>query len=257
MLSLEERDSMRIRELEEIKIPIVEIFNSISGEGISAGEVVTFLRVAGCNLRCGYCDTTYSYQGSDDEYQWLTFQEILERLSRYNCNKVICTGGEPLETTKVKRYLPLYLLKQGYEVRIESNGSCPIYSQEELREFAITEEINRLDYTLDIKVPSSKMSDHNIFAENFINLISGDELKFVVGNDKDLNYAKEVIDEYRDILAKGDVIINFSPVFETIKAETIVEFLKENNSYFVDNNLQTRLSLQLHKFIWDPEAKGV
>lgn len=248
---------MKIKEFEEVRIPIVEIFNSISGEGISAGEVVTFLRVAGCNLRCSYCDTTYSYEEFDDEYQLMTPQEILEILRQYNCNKIICTGGEPLEIAKDKRYLPLYLLEQGYEVRIESNGSCPIYSQEELRKFVIKDGSNRLNYTLDVKAPSSNMSEHNIFVENFINLTTGDELKFVVANNEDLKYAKEIIDKYKDILAKKGVIINFSPVFEVIEAEEIVEFLKENNSYFIDNDLQTRLSLQLHKFIWNPEAKGV
>lgn len=248
---------MKIREFEEVRIPVVEIFNSISGEGISAGEVVTFLRVAECNLRCSYCDTTYSYQLSDDNYDWLTPQEILERLSQYNCNKVICTGGEPLETAKAKRYLPLYLVKKGYKVRIESNGSCPVYSKKELRKFEIEQVNDRLNYTLDIKPPSSKMSNHNIFAENFIKLTLGDELKFVVANDEDLNYAKKVIDKYKDILAKSNLIINFSPVFQAIEAESLVEFLKENNPYFINNNLKVRLSLQLHKFIWDPEAKGV
>ncbi|WP_018247613.1 radical SAM protein [Orenia marismortui] len=242
---------------EDIKIPVVEIFKSVSGEGISAGEVVVFVRVAGCNLRCSYCDTKYSYNQNLEEYQYLTYEEIRERINKFNCNEVICTGGEPLERDQVKRYLPLYLVEQGFKVRIETNGSCQLYSKQELSEFKINSRDSDLNYTLDIKSPSSKMSDNNIFMDNFIKLESNDELKFVVGDNKDLEYALAVIEKYKDILAQRQVVINFSPIFEAIEVDKIVEFLKQESLFFTKNNLKVRLSLQLHKFIWPPEARGV
>ncbi|MBM7557877.1 radical SAM protein [Halanaerobacter jeridensis] len=244
---------MKLSEFKNTKLKVVEVFNSISGEGISTGEIVTFVRVEGCNLRCSYCDTRYSYQG--DNYELLTLAEILEKLESFGTDKVICTGGEPLVEETAKRYLPLFLAAKGYEVRVESNGSWPVYNKEEIEAYSEGQKLE-LYYTLDVKCPSSGMAQSNYFS-NFAKLKSGDELKFVVSNDRDLDYALRVIDKHKKSLAREGIVINFSPAFSRIEPEEIVEFLQEHQSYFKENNLEVRLSMQLHKLIWDPDEKGV
>ncbi|EYE87851.1 radical SAM protein [Fervidicella metallireducens AeB] len=248
---------MKLNDFMKEKIPVVEIFTSISGEGITAGEVVTFIRTAGCNLRCSYCDTTYSYDEFSDENQLLTPVEILDRITEIGVKEIICTGGEPLEIGKSKRYLPLYLADKGFKVRIETNGSCPVYNKTEIINFTGDNKIPNLFYVLDIKSPSSGMSRFNIFEDNLRKLRKGDELKFVVGDSNDIDYALKVIEKYKNLLANGEVIINFSPVFNRIEAGEIVEMLKRHYSYFIQNGLKVRLSLQIHKFIWPPEKRGV
>lgn len=247
---------MKLFEFIETKIPIVEIFNSISGEGISSGNIVTFVRTAGCNLRCSYCDTEYSYDEQGSNLVFLTPKEILEQIKIFNCNNVICTGGEPLELNKAKRYLPIYLSKSGYNVRIETNGSCPLYSKNELEEYTKGNSIN-VSYSLDVKCPDSRMSDFNIFSDNFSKLKQGDELKFVVASEEDLDYAYRIIEEYKSYFVHKRIIINFSPVFTIMSPIDLVEKLKKKNLYFNKNQLNIRLSLQLHKYIWNADTRGV
>lgn len=251
---------MEREDFEKVSIPIVEIFNSISGEGISAGYVATFLRAAGCNLRCSYCDTVYSYCEVGESVEMLTPSEILEKVGAFSCREIICTGGEPLEMDKAKRYVPIYLASNGYNVRIETNGSQPLYSDEEVNEYGLVDH-SRIKYSLDVKCPGSKMSMDNIedtlLKNNFMKLKKGDELKFVVGSEEDLSYSLRVIEKYKNIFANNKVITNFTPVFGKLNAERIVEFLRENNKYFEGNALSVRLSLQIHKYIWEPNQRGV
>ncbi|GIM27680.1 7-carboxy-7-deazaguanine synthase [Clostridium polyendosporum] len=258
---------MTLEQFKNSQIPVVEIFKSISGEGISQGEVVTFIRTAGCNLRCSYCDTTYSYDECNKDNEYLTADKIVERLEELGCKSIICTGGEPLETGKAKRYIPLYLAIKGFKVRIETNGSCPVYSDEEIAAFLgenskvsnnkLNLENLPIFYALDIKCPGSGMAHKNLFEENFKLLRSGDEIKFVVGGEEDINYALETIEQYKDVFSSKEVVIDFSPVFGKIDPKKLVEMLVEKDSYFTDNNIKVRLSLQIHKFIWNPETRGV
>ena len=248
---------MELKEFRKNKLAIVEIFNSISGEGLSAGELVTFVRVAGCNLRCSYCDSTYSYQESDGQHKRLKPKEILKQVNNFASKKIICTGGEPLVENEAKRYLPLYLTAQGFKVRIESNGSMPVYSQDEFDIFGGEELRENLAYTLDVKSPSSAMAEQNIYRENFTKLGVNDELKFVVANKNDFEHALKVLEEHQEILAPNKVTINFSPVFNQIEAKELVKLLKSRQAFFVDKQLKLRLSLQIHKMIWDAEQKGV
>jgi 7-carboxy-7-deazaguanine synthase len=247
---------MRLNDFVKMKIPVVEIFNSISGEGISAGSVATFIRTAGCNLRCSYCDTVYGYDETGDGNKMLTPDEIVHIVDGFACSTVICTGGEPLEVGKPKRYIPLYLAQKGYKVRIETNGSCPLYSDEELRGFGL-EANTQVNYSLDIKCPSSNMSMGNIFEDNFSKLKEGDELKFIVGSDEDIEYSLNVTKKYKDSIALNKIVVNFSPVFGVIEPRVIVAMLCENSWYFEQNLLSVRLSLQIHKVIWPPNARGV
>jgi 7-carboxy-7-deazaguanine synthase len=243
-----------IQEFEKEKIPVAEIFQSISGEGISAGNLVSFVRVAGCNLRCTWCDTKYSFIESGNGVRDMEPDDIVEELYKIGCNEIICTGGEPLEEGKAKRYLPAYLASNDFSVRIETGGGSKLYSNAELRAYNIKRD--DIIYCMDIKCPGSGMEHKNLF-ENIPLLLEEDELKFVVQDKKDLNYALEIIKSYAGHLSEQQIAINISPVFGVIQPVEIVSFLKENNSYFEENDIWTRLSLQIHKFIWPPHQRGV
>lgn len=245
---------MDIEAFEKEQIPIIEIFQSISGEGISAGNLVTFVRAAGCDLRCTWCDTKYSFVENGNGVQQLLPREILQRISDFGSNEIICTGGEPLEEGKIKRYLPAYLASEGYSVRIETSGGSRLYTEEEMEAFFIDRD--EVIYCMDIKCPGSGMQDKNRF-ENISLLQEEDELKFVVKDRVDMDYAFHIIDEHKDHLSEQDIALNFSPVFGAIQPVEIVDFLKEKNTYFEKYNLWPRLSLQIHKFIWPPHRRGV
>jgi 7-carboxy-7-deazaguanine synthase len=247
---------LNINEFIKSKIPIIEIFKSISGEGISAGKIVTFVRSAGCNLRCSYCDTTYSYNEICKDNEYLTPDEIVKRLEELGCIDIICTGGEPLETSKNKRFLPLYLAAKGFNVRIETNGSCPVYNDEEFKIFSGKKQ-GSINYVVDIKCPSSSMEKKDILHKNIYKLGIGDELKFVVSNEEDIKFSLEIIEHYKEIISSKNIIINFSPVFGKIEPKELAKLMLLENEFFIKNNLQVRLSLQIHKYIWNPETRGV
>lgn len=245
---------MTKKEFENSKIPVIEIFQSISGEGISAGNIVTFVRVGGCNLRCTWCDTKYSFVETGPDVKSMLPSEILDVVKKLGSNEVICTGGEPLETGKSKRFVPAFLAANGISVLIETSGASPLYTNEELIAF----DADRIDisYCMDIKCPGSGMSDRNLY-ENILHLTTGDELKFVVQDLTDLQYSMKTIEKYKQHLSYKDIALNFSPVSEAIQPVEIVEYLIKNTAYFQENSLWPRLSLQLHKFVWPPLQRGV
>ena len=213
---------------------VVEIFKSIDGEGIRTGFPVTFIRLAGCNLRCEYCDTTYSYDVS--KAIEMTLPEILDSVSSLNCKRITLTGGEPLIHDSVEGLIRM-LVRRGYEVNIETNGSVDI-----------TPYVNSLGnpiITMDYKCPCSGMED-KMLKSNLSMLRKTDVLKFVVGSVKDLLRCYEIIC-CNDIKAQ----IFISPVFGKIEPKEIVD-------YVIGHNMNDcRVQLQLHKIIWDPELRGV
>ena len=215
-------------------IPIVEIFNSIEGEGIRAGKLCTFIRTAGCNLRCSFCDTTYSYDGG----RQMTVQQIIDEVKRLDCNLITLTGGEPLLHLEVKRLLIPALLDEGFEVNIETNGSIDLSQIDRYKH-------DKLIFTMDWKSPSSGMKS-KMLEKNLYLLQPRDVLKFVVGSDEDLNEMLNIIESYA-ITAQ----IFVSPVFGKIQMSTIVDFMKQNKLHGV------RLQCQLHKIAWDPNKRGV
>jgi 7-carboxy-7-deazaguanine synthase len=237
------------------RIPMVEIFHSISGEGVSAGDVVSFVRVAGCNLRCSWCDTKYSFNESGAGVDQLLPDEVVGKLQEIGTTEIICTGGEPLEHEKTKRFLPVYLQSLGYNVRIETSGASNLYQPNELAFFSLNEN-NRPVYTMDIKCPASGMDVHNNL-ENIQFLDKRDELKFVVANDDDLEFSLKIIQQYQEYLSDKQITLNFSPVLGSMEPRLLVEFLKLKSTYFAKNHLKARLSLQIHKFIWPPHQRGV
>lgn len=244
---------MNLAEFLKTEIPVVEVFSSISGEGITQGQLVTFVRTGGCNLRCTYCDTPYSYGCDEEHFAKYTPEEILAQVQALGCKDIIFTGGEPLEEGTVKRLVPYYLAQQGYNVRIETNGSCRLNDTDNL--FDLKE--HPVYYVLDFKCPSSKMESFNKYEQCLAELKAGDELKFVMADDTDMDFSMDVIKKYSKIISEKDVVINFSSVYSKLPSEKIVKMMTENNSFFSANGLRTRISLQLHKIIWAPQTRGV
>lgn len=217
---------------------IVEKFVSINGEGSRAGELAVFIRFAHCNLKCSYCDTAWA-NNSDVEYEKLTKKEIYEYIKSTKIRNVTLTGGEPLMQRDILELLEYLTEKSDISIEIETNGSVDLSKFQKLSNSPI--------YTMDYKLHSSGMEEFmSIDNLNFLN--KKDIIKFVVGTKKDLIRAKEIIDEY-DLTNSTNVYI--SGVYDEIKANDVVEFMIANNM----NNI--RLQLQMHKYIWDPNQKGV
>lgn len=210
---------------------VVEIFKSIDGEGIRAGYPVVFIRLAGCNLRCSYCDTKYSYDV--ESAQDMSIDDIYCAVYRLGCKRITLTGGEPLIHKDVQELISIFT-QEGFEVNIETNGSVDIspYIDDKL-----------ILLTMDYKCPSSGMMSH-MDLDNLGYLRKKDVLKFVVGN-------KEDLDACRDIRIHTQASIFISPVFGKIEPKEIVEYMLEHNMQ------DCRIQLQLHKYIWDPNQRGV
>jgi 7-carboxy-7-deazaguanine synthase len=208
-----------------------EIFYSIQGESIHSGRPCIFVRLTGCNLRCSYCDTQYAYeQGVNME-----ITEIMSRIAAYQCRLVEITGGEPLLQSQTP-ILIHRLLENGYEVMLETNGSLDISSVD-----------GRCIKILDIKCPTSGESDKNDL-ENLKRLGSKDQIKFVIGNRSDYEYAKEIMDSISPDFPEEQIL--FSPVSEKIPPTRLAKWILEDS-------LNVRLHLQLHKIIWPGKKRGV
>lgn len=217
---------------------VAEIFTSINGEGTKAGQTAVFVRFTGCNLNCSYCDTKWANE-PNAEYKLMTDREILSRIKEMGIKNVTLTGGEPLLREGIHELLE-EIAKDGFlQAEIETNGSI------DLKPFCDIE--NRPSFTMDYKLPSSGMEKH-MCLENFEILEKKDTVKFVSGSIEDLKKALEIIRKY-DLSQRCHVYI--SPVFGSIEPAKIVDFMVENK--LNDVNLQ----LQLHRFIWDPNMRGV
>lgn len=217
--------------------PVAEKFTSINGEGVCAGELAVFIRFRSCNLRCSYCDTQWANSGTAPA-ELLTAEEITSYILSTGVKNVTLTGGEPL----LQEQLPLLtdsLISKGLRVEIETNGSLPID--------CLAVRSYRPVFTMDYKLPSSGM-ENKMCTENFRLLNEKDTVKFVSGSADDLNRALEIIEEH-SLISRCHVY--FSPVFGQIQPDLIVDFMKEHNLN------GARIQLQLHKFIWDPDKRGV
>jgi 7-carboxy-7-deazaguanine synthase len=206
---------------------INEIFYSLQGEGILIGVPTIFIRTTGCNLRCTWCDTKYAYE----EGKEMTVEEIVTRVRDFRANYVCLTGGEPLlqkDTTKLIQKLS----DEGYQVSLETNGSISI------------EELPCLDslmISLDIKCPSSGMHEKMEFS-NLELLSPNDQLKFIIEDERDYGYAK-------------DIIINHNPVCSIIMMPVGGIDLKNLAEWVLRDKLKVRVLPQLHKLIWG-EKRG-
>ena len=217
---------------------VVEIFESINGEGRRVGQLAIFIRLQKCNLNCSYCDTRWA-NGDDAPYTLMSEDEIYDRILKSGIKNITLTGGEPLLHKDVEILLEKIGENPNLSLEIETNGSIELEKFSKLK--------NPPLFTMDYKLPSSKM-ENKMCLGNFKYLTSKDTVKFVVGTIEDLKKAKEIIERYSLI---GKCAVYFSPVFNSIDPIEIVKFMKENRLNGVN------LQLQIHKFIWDPKSKGV
>lgn len=210
---------------------ITEIFASVQGETSFAGLPTTFIRLSACNLRCTWCDTTYSFSKGTT----VTISSLLEQTETFGCPHVCVTGGEPLLQSAVHSLLK-DLCDRNYVVSLETGGSLAI------------EQVDvRVHIILDIKCPGSGMS-HKNYWRNLENIESKDEVKFVISDEIDYNYAKEICESYK--LKEKTQHLLFSPVHGTIAPKLLVNWI-------LRDKLPVRLNLQQHKYIWTPTARGV
>lgn len=234
---------------------VAEIFTSINGEGMCAGELAVFVRFCGCNLRCNYCDTMWANE-PECIYERMTDDEILDRIIKEDVTNVTLTGGEPLLQPDIDVLIKKLVEYQDglLRIEIETNGSADIGSfiwkeectneehQELIKSFVI-----RPVFTMDYKLMGSGM-ESQMNTDNFVYLCDKDTVKFVVSDEEDLERAYEISEKY-NLNGKCNVIL--SPVFGRIEPEKIVDFMK------LKKWNEARMQLQIHKIIWDPDKKGV
>ncbi len=218
--------------------PLVERFVSINGEGPHAGYMALFLRFAGCNLTCSYCDTAWA-NAPDCPVEQVTQADLLENVRAAGVHHVTVTGGEPLLVPGMAALLQALSHADNVQVEVETNGSVDVSP------FLRT--APRVSFTMDYKLPLSGMEAHMCLA-NLDLLRAQDSLKFVCGGARDLQRVKDLLDKHR-LQERCGVYI--SPVFGQIEAKDLVAFIIR------EKLANVRLQLQLHKFIWPPEQRGV
>lgn len=212
---------------------VIEIFKSIEGEGVRVGKVVSFVRLAGCNLRCTYCDTKYSYEGGKD----MTIVAIVDQLQDLGCKDVTITGGEPLIHEKIKALLEV-LSYNKFNVNVETNGSVWVKDFHDYNKSGM--------FTIDYKSLSSGMSAE-MKKQNLSQARPQDCIKFVVASRQDLKQMRALLSS----ITCDNIYV--SPVFGRIEPAEIAKFLIENDLHCYGCTMQ----VQLHKIIWDPEMRGV
>lgn len=211
---------------------VTEIFKSIQGESTYAGLPCIFVRMTGCNLRCHWCDTAYSFYGG----QKMTADEVLTRIRNFGGKLVEFTGGEPLVQERELVPLAQTLLDSGYQVLIETSG-----------ERFVGRLPRAVVKVVDVKCPASGEAG-KFCMENLPALEKKDQIKFVIQDRGDFKYARKFIQTHRLRELVDEVI--FSPVFGQLPPAELAEWILRDGP-------EVRLGLQLHKFIWDPEMRGV
>jgi 7-carboxy-7-deazaguanine synthase len=223
-----------------IRIPMVDIYETVEGEGTRAGYPTVFVRLYGCNLRCTWCDTKYSYPPYEAEF-YMTIEEILERISQYRSRHVCVTGGEPLLYGERSRDLlnALASTNRYADIHVETNGAI------HLEPFIAGVRSPVVRYIMDYKLPDS--GEHERMIEDNLSLLrEQDELKFVIATERDFAEAVRVIGR-----APIRAAILFSPVWETMPPAKLAQMMLEAGLS------QVKLNLQLHKIIWDPGLRRV
>ena len=209
---------------------ITEIFHSIQGESSYAGQPCVFVRLTGCPLRCTWCDTDYAFYGGHE----CSIDEVLAKVQTYGCRLVEVTGGEPLVQPES---LPLMtrLCDAGYTVLLETSGAVDIAPVDP-----------RAHVILDVKCPGSGMTDR-MHWPNLSQLAAKDEAKFVMADRADYDWSREILTQY-DVASRCPVL--FSPVFGMLDARQLAEWI-------LADRLPVRFQLQMHKYIWAPDMRGV
>jgi len=209
---------------------ITEIFHSIQGESSYAGQPCVFVRLTGCPLRCNWCDTDYAFYGGHE----CAIDEVLAKVHTYGCRLVEVTGGEPLVQPE-SLLLMTRLCDAGYTVLLETSGAVDI-----------TPVDPRAHVILDVKCPGSGMTNR-MHWPNLSQLAAKDEAKFVLADRTDYDWAREILVRY-DIANRCTV--HFSPVFGSLDVRELAEWI-------LADKLPVRFQLQMHKYIWAPDMRGV
>lgn len=221
-------------------LPVIEQFISLDGEGPTSGELAYFVRLEQCNLRCSWCDTVYSWDGST-AVQHKNAQQIYDEIKASGIRNVTLTGGEPLIQKEITELLQLLGKDDSLLVHIETNGSIDIAP------FRSSCPAKNILYILDYKLPESGM-ENQMCMDNLKQVQNDDVYKFVIASEEDLIRAVDVVKAY-DLQNRCQVF--FSPVREMIDPLIIVDKMKEQCLNGV------RLQLQLHKILWPKEMRGV
>lgn len=227
--ALRPADSVSTLPTEE-RLKVHEIFYSIQGESTFAGRPCVLVRLTGCQMRCSWCDTEYAfYEGS-----WMTREQVMEQVAAFDCPLVELTGGEPLLQPAAFHLLRDFC-DAGYEVLVETGGGVDISGTDP-----------RVRRILDVKCPASGESEANHWP-NLDDLRATDEVKFVVADRRDYEFACEIMGRHG--LAER-CPVHISPVHGSVD-------LQELAGWILEDRLGARLQLQMHKFIWSPETRGV
>ena len=207
---------------------ITEIFHSLQGEARDVGWPTVFVRLTGCPLRCGYCDTTYAFQGGE----WKTVPDIMQIVVQYGTRHVCVTGGEPLAQKSCLALLGA-LCRAGYEVSLETSGAMDISAVD-----------TRVVRVVDLKTPGSGEESRNLLS-NIEHLRARDQVKFVICDRPDYDWAKQMVTK-NQLNLRCEVL--FSPSYGQLEARHLAQWI-------LDDHLPVRFQLQLHKVLWG-EAQG-
>lgn len=208
------------------RLRVTEIFYSLQGEGVTMGYPTAFVRLTGCPLRCGYCDTEYAFSGGE----WMYLDDILTKVAGYRAHYVTVTGGEPL-AQKACLELLSRLCDAHYEVSLETSGALDVASVDP-----------RVVRVMDLKTPGSGEVEHNRYA-NIDHLTRKDQVKFVLCDRSDYDWARNILETY-NLADKCEVL--FSPAHGRLEARKLAEWL-------LADRLPVRLQIQLHKYLWGDE----
>lgn len=207
----------------QTRLKISEIFYSLQGEAANVGLPTVFVRLTGCPLRCSYCDTAYAFTGGE----WMESDAIITEISKYKTPHITVTGGEPLAQKNC-----IGLLRQlcdlGYDVSLETSGAILVDQVDE-----------RVVKVLDIKTPGSKEDSKNKF-ENFEFLNHKDQIKFVICDEEDYRWSKQIVAQYQ-LENRHDIL--FSPSHGQLEAVTLANWI-------LADQLNVRFQIQLHKYLW-------
>jgi 7-carboxy-7-deazaguanine synthase len=212
-------------------LTVNEIFHSIQGESTHAGRPCVFVRLTACDLRCSWCDTPYAFT----EGQKMSVDDVVERVRDYNCDVVEITGGEPLLQKEVYPLMER-LLDDGRVVMIETGGHLSVEQ--------VPAGVVRV---IDVKCPASGEAE-KMHWPNLDRLRASDEIKFVIQDRGDYEYARDVVAKH-DLVSRSGAVL-FSPVHGVLDARQLAEWI-------LADRLAVRLQLQAHKYIWDPQTRGV
>ncbi|KAA0443637.1 MAG: 7-carboxy-7-deazaguanine synthase QueE [Candidatus Thioglobus sp.] len=210
--------------MKNTQLNINEIFYSLQGEAREVGLPTVFVRLTGCPLRCGYCDTEYAFKGNN----LLSIDEIMKQIQQYNCQLICVTGGEPLAQIDCHILLDR-LIRDGYQVSLETSGSIDIG--------AVNPQVS---VVMDVKTPSSNEMAKNLY-DNINKLQNKDQMKFVIGSKADFDWSVDILRRY-----PSEAQVLFSPVFEVVAAAQLADWI-------LQKQLNVRLQVQLHKILWGDE----